>query len=158
MAQARAHRGVPGIHTESTAQLFAAVVGATFLVIGILGFIPGITTDFDEIAFAGTDSRAELLGVFQVSILHNLVHLAFGVLGPYAARTIAASRTYLVAGGVVYLVLTLYGVVVDKASDANFVPFNSADDWLHLGLGVGMIGLGLAAGARLGDLVGARRR
>jgi hypothetical protein len=152
MAQARAHRGIPGVHAESPAQLFAVAVGAVFLLVGVLGFIPGITTDLDDIAFAGTDSRAELLGVFQVSILHNIVHLAFGVLGLYAARTIAASRLYLVAGGFVYLVLTLYGAVVDKASDANFVPLNTADDWLHLGLGLGMIGLGLAAGARLSNL------
>ena len=156
MAQARAHRGVPGVHAESRAQLFAAAVGAVFLLVGILGFIPGITTNFDDIAFAGTDSRAELLGVFQVSVLHNIVHLAFGLLGLYAARTIGASRLYLVAGGLVYLVLTLYGAVIDKASDANFVPVNTADDWLHLALGLGMIALGLAAGARLTDL-GSRR-
>jgi hypothetical protein len=156
MAQTHTHRGIPGLHTDTPAQLFAAAVGTVFLLVGILGFIPGITTDLDDIAFAGTDSRAELLGMFQVSILHNIVHLAFGVLGLYAGRTIAASRLYLVAGGLVYLALTLYGAVIDKTSDANFVPLNTADDWLHLGLGLAMIGLGLAAGARLSDL-GANR-
>ena len=39
--------------------------------------------------------------------------------------------------------LWLYGVVVDHDSDANFVPVNDADNWLHLGLGIGMIALGL---------------
>ena len=49
----------------------------------------------------------------------------------------------LVGGGAIYLVLWIYGLIVDKDSDANFVPLNSADDWLHFGLGVAMIALGL---------------
>jgi hypothetical protein len=158
MAQAPASRPMMGIRVDSWAQLFAALVGATFLVVGIVGFIPGFTTHVGDMKFAGENSPSELFGVFQVSVLHNLVHLAFGVVGLLAARTIAWSRLYLVAGGLVYLVLTLYGAVVDKASDANFVPVNNADDWLHLGLGVGMVALGVFAGARLGDLAGSRRR
>ena len=124
-------------------QLAAAVVGGTFLLVGILGFVPGITTDFGDIAFAGHESEAKLLGIFEVSILHNVVHLLFGVIGLAAARTIAGSRTYLVGGGALYLGLWLYGLVVDKASDANFVPVNSADDWLHFALGTAMVALGL---------------
>jgi hypothetical protein len=132
----------------TTIQKAAALVGAVFLLVGIAGFIPGITSDYGDLAFAGTDSRAELLGIFQVSILHNLVHLAFGVLGILASRTVSASRLFLIGGGVVYLVLTLYGVLIDLADDVNFVPVNNADNWLHLVLGVGMIGLGVALGER----------
>jgi hypothetical protein len=119
------------------------VVGATFLLVGILGFIPGITSNYDDLTGAGNESMAKLFGIFQVSVLHNIVHLAFGVLGLVAAKTISASRLYLIGGGVVYLALTLYGAVIDLASDANFVPVNTADNWLHLGLGLGMIALGL---------------
>jgi hypothetical protein len=158
MAQAPASRPTLGIRVESPAQMFATLVGAVFLIAGIVGFIPGFTTHLGDITFAGHDSPSELFGVFQVSILHNLVHLAFGVVGLLAARTIAASRLFLVVGGLVYLVLTLYGAVVDKDSDANFVPVNRADDWLHLGLGVGMVLLGVAAGAGLGDLWRRRAR
>lgn len=43
----------------------------------------------------------------------------------------------------IYLVLWLYGLAVDKNSGANFVPLNTADNWLHLGFGVGMIALGV---------------
>ncbi|MEI7031124.1 DUF4383 domain-containing protein [Streptomyces pratensis] len=118
-------------------------VGAVFLLVGVLGFIPGITTDYDSMQFASHESRAHLLGVFQVSILHNLVHLAFGVAGLAMARTFSAARTFLLAGGAVYLVLWLYGLFVGHDSSANFVPLNTADNWLHLGLGVGMIALGL---------------
>ena len=134
---------------RSMLQTAALVVGAVFLAVGILGFIPGITTNYGDMAFAGHDSEAELLGIFQVSVLHNIVHLLFGILGIAAARAWESSRLFLVGGGAVYLLLWLYGLVVDRESGANFVPFNSADNWLHFLLGVGMIGLGLALGRGL---------
>jgi threonine/homoserine/homoserine lactone efflux protein len=91
--------------------------------------------------FAGHQSEALLLGVFQVSILHNIVHLLYGVAGLALARTAPSARQYLLWGGVVYLVLWLYGMFVGHDSPANFVPLNSADNWLHLGLGVTMVAL-----------------
>ncbi len=124
-------------------QLASAAVGAVFLLVGVLGFIPGVTSDFDTMKFAGHESEAELLGIFQVSILHNIVHLLFGVVGLLAARTISISRGFLIGGGAIYLALWIYGLVIDKSSDANFVPLNTADDWLHFALGVGMVLLGL---------------
>jgi hypothetical protein len=127
-------------------QSVAMLVGVVFILVGILGFIPGITTNFDDITFAGNDSGAELLGVFQVSILHNLVHGLFGIVGLFLARTIDGARTFLIGGGVIYLVLALYGIVVGADSGANFVPLNGADDVLHVLLGVGMIGLGYVLG------------
>jgi hypothetical protein len=124
-------------------RLAATAVGAVFLLVGILGFVPGITTNYDELSFAGHESSAELLGLFQVSILHNIVHLLFGVAGLAMARTAKGATTYLIAGGAIYLVLWLYGLVIDHGSAANFVPVNHADNWLHLFLGIAMIGLGL---------------
>ena len=124
-------------------QKAAAAVGIVFLAVGVLGFIPGITTRYDSMAF-GHHSQALLLGLFQVSILHNIVHLLFGVAGVALARTIGGARKYLVVGGIIYLVLFLYGLVIDQDSAANFVPVNTADDFLHLLLGIGMIGLAVA--------------
>ncbi|MFD2357588.1 DUF4383 domain-containing protein [Nonomuraea ferruginea] len=129
-------------------QLAALVTGAVFLLVGVLGFVPGITTDYDQLQFASHDSEAMLLGVFQVSILHNIVHLLFGVAGILLARTVSGARNFLVGGGVVYLLLWIYGMLVDHDSAANFVPVNNADNWLHLVLGVGMIALGLLLARR----------
>jgi hypothetical protein len=139
---------------RSPVQIAAAVVGAVFLLVGILGFIPGITSGYGGMETAGHKSHAELLGIFQVSILHNVVHILFGVAGLALARTAANARNYLIGGGVIYLVLWLYGLLVDKASAANFVPVNVADDWLHFILGVGMVALGVLLGRR--DRVDAR--
>jgi Domain of unknown function (DUF4383) len=122
----------------------AMAVGIVFLLVGILGFVPGITSSYSDMAFAGHSSGAKLLGIFQVSILHNIVHLLFGIAGLAAARTASGARAFLVGGGVIYLVLWIYGLVISQTSSANFVPVNTADNWLHFLLGVGMIGLGLA--------------
>ena len=126
----------------------AVLVGAAFLVVGVLGFIPGVTTDYDLLDWAGHHSGAKLFGVFAVSGLHNVVHLAFGLAGLVMARTYAASRAYLLIGGLVYLGLWIYGLLIDHASTANFVPVNSADNWLHLGLGAVMVLLGVTLAAQ----------
>ena len=128
---------------RSPVQTAAALVGAVFLLVGIAGFIPGITTNlYDGLDFAGHDGDAELLGLFQVSVLHNLVHGLFGVAGLALARTWAGARAFLIGGGIIYLVLWLYGLIIDKDSGANFVPLSRGDDWLHFILGLGMIALG----------------
>lgn len=127
----------------SATQKAAFGVGIVFLLVGVAGFVPGVTTDYDRMQLAGHESEAMLFGIFQVSVLHNVVHLAFGVAGVLMARTWSAARAYLLGGGAVYLALWVYGMAIDHGSEANFVPLNVAVDWLHLGLGVGMIGLGL---------------
>ena len=58
----------------------------------------------------------------------------------------SGARNFLIFGGAVYAVLWLYGLLIDHGSDANFVPVNSADNWLHLVLAIGMIGLGVLLG------------
>jgi hypothetical protein len=126
----------------------AKVVGAVFLLVGILGFIPGITSNYSSLSFAGHMSEAKLLGIFQVSILHNIVHLLFGIAGIAMAKRADSARTYLVGGGIIYLVLWIYGLVTTDQSSANFVPVNTADDWLHLLLGLGMIALGVVLSRR----------
>jgi hypothetical protein len=123
-------------------QSLALLVGAVFLLVGILGFIPGITTHYGDMSFAGHGSGAKLLGLFQVSILHNIVHLLFGVVGVALSKAADSARTYLVGGGIVYLVLWVLGLV----GGADWIPANTADNWLHFGLGVGMVGLGFVTG------------
>ena len=125
-------------------QTAALAVGAVFLLVGVLGFIPGITTNYETMGFAGHESQALLLGIFQVSVLHNIVHLLFGAAGVAMARSAAQSKNYLVIGGAIYLVLWIYGLLIGKDTAANFVPVNPADDWLHFVLGVAMLGLGFA--------------
>jgi hypothetical protein len=78
----------------------------------------------------------------SVQYLHNLVHLLFGIVGFLMIRTVSSSVTYLITGGAIYFVLWVYGLLIDLDSAANFVPVNGADNWLHLGLAIGMLGMG----------------
>jgi hypothetical protein len=136
------------VGARTSVQKAALVVGFIFLAVGVAGFVPGVTTDYDSLTIASHHSQALLLGLFQVSILHNIVHLLFGVAGVVAARTFAGSRGYLIIGGAVYLVLFVYGLIVTQDAAANFVPVNPADDILHLVLGAGMISLGMVLSRR----------
>jgi hypothetical protein len=127
----------------------ALLVAGAFLLFGVLGFIPGVTTDYHLLGWAGHHSAAKLFGVFAVSVLHNVLHLTFGVVGAVMARSYAAARAYLLVGGLVYLGLWLHGTLIAHDSPANFVPVNGADNWLHLCLGAAMVLLGLTlAGQR----------
>ncbi len=127
----------------------ALLVAAGFIVIGVLGFIPGVTTDYGRLHWAGHQSGAMLFGVFAVSGLHNILHLVSGFVGFALARTYAASRAYFLGGGVVYLALWVHGLLLDQRSSANLLPVNNADVWLNFGLGVCMVLLGLTlAGQR----------
>ncbi len=126
--------------SRTPVQNIARLVGIVFLLVGIAGFIPGLTTNlYDGLEFAGNDGNAELLGLFQVSVLHNIVHGLFGIAGLALAATASGARTYLVGGGAIYIALFLLGII----GGGDWIPVNDADNWLHLLLGAGMIGLGV---------------
>jgi hypothetical protein len=129
-------------------QLFAGAIGVVFILVGILGFIPKITTPFGDFGLFGRSSKSELLGLFQVSALHNVVHLLFGV-GVLAAAKAETARIYLIVGGVLYGVVGLFGSLIDRSGSLNFLPFNRADNILHFALAAGMILLGVIGGLLL---------
>ncbi|SEL00886.1 DUF4383 domain-containing protein [Rhodococcus maanshanensis] len=127
-----------GASNTEPVQMAAGLIGLVFVIVGALGFVPGLTTGYDTLAVAH-DSHALLFGMFEVSILHNVVHMVFGAAGVAASRSVAASALFLVLGGIGYLVLWIYGLIADDGTGADVLPTNPADDWLHLGLGVAML-------------------
>ena len=136
------------MHTRQPVQTAALLIGAVFLLVGIAGFIPGITTHYSHLGWANEDG-AQLIGLFGVNVIHNLLHMALGVAGIALARTPASARTYLLVGGGAYLVLFVYGLAIDKATQWNFAALNTADNWLHFVLALAMIGLGSALPRRI---------
>jgi Domain of unknown function (DUF4383) len=119
----------------------AQLLGVAFLVLGVLGFIPGITSEAPG-DFSGEGSEAELLGTFQVSILLNIVHLLTGIFGLALASTVEGARTFLVGGGVVYVLLWIVGLI----GGLDWLPANPGDNWLHFALGLVLLGVGLLLG------------
>jgi len=126
------------MNARTRIQSVVAFAGVVFLLAGVLGFVPGITTHYSDLSFAGRGSAATLLGVFQVSVLHNIVQLLYGVAALGLAKTAEGARTFLLAGGVVYLGLWVLGVV----GGGNWIPVNTADNWLHFVVGIAMVGGG----------------
>lgn len=139
----------PDEDPEVLARGAASLFGALFLAAGVLGFVPGVTTHLDQLSGSGHHSGAELFGVFQVSVLHNLVHVLFGLLGLAAALRPRLAPAYLVGSGIVYAALTIYGLVIDHGSDSNVVPVDTADTWLHAVLAIAMLLIGFAVGSAL---------
>jgi hypothetical protein len=121
--------------TVAAAPRVASVVATAFLVGGILGFVPGVTTRFGALELAGRDSRAQVFGVFDVSVLLLLVYALLGLAGLALARTATGARRYLVGAGAVCAALWIFGLVVARDDAANFIPVDEADTWLHFGLG-----------------------
>ena len=93
--------------TASPLQMAATAVAAVFLLVGVLGFVPGITTDYGAMEFAGHESDAQLLGLFQVSVLHNVVHLAFGAAGLLLAMSWQGDNLLHLVLGVAMIALAL---------------------------------------------------
>ena len=139
----RPHDAVGAGGKRTQVQVGALVVGVAFLLVGVLGFVPGVTQSYETMRFASHHSDAQILGLFQVSVLHNLVHLVFGVAGVLLARSTRTAINYLRIGGLIYVVFFLYGIEVPQMSAANFLPMDDADDGLHAVLGFGMIALAI---------------
>jgi hypothetical protein len=126
------------------AQLGALALSGLFLLVGVLGFIPGVTVGYRHLALASEQSSALLLGWFQVSVVHNLVHVVFGLIGLFAARAHRRAWRFLLIGGCVYLGLAVYGFLAAAMSAGNIIPLNTADNWLHVVFAAIMIISGLA--------------
>ena len=126
-------------------QQAAFLFGITYIVVAVAGFIPGLTTDFDELT-AFDHEGAQVFGIFGVNVVENLIHALYGVAGLALAATAAKARSYFLAGGAVLLVVWVYGLVIDLDSAANFIGVNEAGNWLHFVLGTTMVAIALLLG------------
>ena len=117
---------------------FALIWGILFLVITASGVIPGLlqepaATDPD-LSVDAMHGRA--LGLFPVNILHNAVHLIFGIWGIMAARDLGAAKNYARITAIVYAVFVIMGLIPGLDTTFGLVPLHSNDVWLHILLAV----------------------
>ena len=120
-----ANAGNPNSGTRTWPQLLSLVIGAVYLLVGIVGFF---VTGFDD--FFGHDTNETILG-FEVNPFHNIVHILIGAAGLVLARTLAGARTYGGLLAVGYGATFVYGLfAVGQTWD--FLSLNWADNWLHL--------------------------
>jgi hypothetical protein len=124
------------MEAASPARLYATLVGAVLVVLGIVGFFYSAST--------GSPGSVEAaLGVLRVNAWLNLAHIATGALGLLLAGF--ASRQYALGLGALYTALAIWGFAIGGGEAiGGFLPASGGDDWLHLVLG--LLGLAAAAG------------
>lgn len=112
---------------------FALIFGAMYALVGLMGFIPGITQPPDAAApdLAVDASYGYLLGLFPVNLMHNLVHLAVGLWGVASFKSFSASRFYARANAVLFAVLMVMGLVPGMNTMFGLAPLFGHDVWLH---------------------------
>jgi hypothetical protein len=101
----------------------AFLFGIVFILIGILGFVPGVT------------DNQMLLGVFHVNAVHNVVHLLSGAAALFAGMASAgAARIYFRVFGVIYGLVAVMGFMMGDGMLLGMISNNTADTWLHVGI------------------------
>jgi hypothetical protein len=117
-------------------QRFALVFGIVFVVIGLAGFVPGLTQEHSHPDVGMTAGLGLLFGLFPVNVLHNIVHLLFGGWGLVASRSTNAALVYAKATAVIYALFTVMGLVPAANLHTTFglVPLYGHDIWLHAAL------------------------
>ncbi|MDP8966979.1 MAG: DUF4383 domain-containing protein [Actinomycetota bacterium] len=127
---------------KTLAQVYAMVLGAVLVLVGIVGFLVEPSFGIGDSAQRGT------LIVFDINGWHNLVHLLSGIVGLAMAGTAAKARLFSIGYGIVYVLVTILGFVVgDGGLLLSIIPINTADNLLHLVIAVTGIAIGLASPA-----------
>ena len=123
--------------TRSPARVFCLVVGATLVLVGLLGFI--VDSEFDT----GSGVDGDKLILFEVNGWHNLVHLASGVFLLALMRRHETARLAALSFGAIYAVVTIIGLI-DGKDILGLLPVNPADNVLHILLTVAAFAAALA--------------
>ena len=120
----------------------AMIFGVVLLLVGILGLVSS-----GGMSMGADPAPAMLLGMFPINLLHNIVHLLFGVWGLIASRSFVNAKLYAQIGGVIFLVLALCGLFIPTTF--GLIPTGGADIWLHALLGLVLAGVGFTAKERM---------
>ncbi len=117
---------------------FALIYGVVFLIAGAGGFIPGLLAPpHDHPDMTLNTGFGYLMGLFPVNVLHNLVHLAFGVWGLAAYRSAGGARAYARGVAIIYAVLAVGGLIPGIRTTFGLIPLFGHDVWLHIVLAAG---------------------
>lgn len=126
MAQPTGTTGTMSNDAKAPYQWLALIIGAAYLLVGIVGFF---ITGFD--GFTEHDHDQTLLG-FAINPLHNIVHLLIGLLGVVMWKKRSSARTYGWILAIGYGATTIYGLIVSGDAEGNILNINGADNGLHI--------------------------
>lgn len=127
MAHASSGRAIARDDRRTPAQWYCLLAGLSLLLAGIFGFISDSTFD------TGDGVQGDLFLGFEVNAIHNLVHLASGLVLLAASPKRASARAVALGFGLVYGLVAIIGLV-DGSDVLGLIPVNSADNLLHIAL------------------------
>lgn len=113
---------------------FALIFGIAFLVMGVAGFVPGLTPAGavqPPAPLTMNHGEGMLFGLFPVNTLHNLAHVLFGVWGLLSAKSVGAARGYFRGVAIGYGLLAILGLIPATQTLFGLVPLHGNDVWLH---------------------------
>lgn len=110
---------------------FALIFGIVYMLVGILGFIPGLTQHHDIPNLTVKPFSGSILGLFPINVLHNVVHMAIGAWGILASRSVGASRLFGKGLAIIYGLLTILGLIPATKTMFGLVPIYGYDIVLH---------------------------
>lgn len=131
---------------------FALIYGIVFIIVGVAGFIPGLVQPVGDHGLVVDEGHGLLFGLFPVNILHNIVHLLFGIWGLLAARTLGAARGYFKAVFIIYAVLAVLGLIPAANTLFGLVPLHGNDVWLHVLLALPALYFGFIRRERVAEV------
>jgi Domain of unknown function (DUF4383) len=106
--------------------------GILFMLGGILGFVPGVTTN------------DMFLGIFMVNTPHGLLHIASGLIFlVFSLSGAGAARAWFLIFGMFYAALSAIGFEVGDGMIAGLIMNNRNDSWGHAGLALAMLLIGV---------------
>lgn len=111
---------------------FALAFGIVYLGVGALGFMPAALSPPGDGPTVLVDAlHGKLLGLFAVNLPHTLVHVAIGLWGVFAARSLHGARIYLRSLAAIYGVLAIMGLIPGFNTLFGLLPLHGHDVWLH---------------------------
>lgn len=114
----------------------ALLFGAVLVLVGLLGFHPGLVTD------------GALFGIFGINALHNAVHILTGLLGLVLGAYAGGASLFNKVGGVLYVLLFVVGAIAVALGSGLLLNLNWADNLLHLVLGIVVGAVGFVVGEK----------
>ena len=124
------------MNNRSMVQTVALAFGAIYLAVAILGLLPFLGGSY-------TQTISSLLGIFQINLVHNIVHGVIGIAGLAAAGSLVRSRMFCQVFGVVLLALGMVGIFLNNP--LGLVPIGGVDIGLHVVTGAVLAYFGFAA-------------
>jgi hypothetical protein len=112
---------------RTPAQWYCLLAGLALLLAGAFGFISDSSFD------TGDGVQGDLFLGFEVNAIHNLIHVASGLVLLAASPKRSSTRAVAIGFGLVYGVVAIIGLI-DGEDVLGLIPINSADNLLHIAL------------------------